>query len=349
VRSFLLALALAIAVPLFAFEVDPRLDRALRGALPVCGDTKLSYAELPLQLPKGFKGAFVKIESSRPSCSGRLAGVLAPSGAFYIGMPWPIGGEEGRTIEEKLRSFTWRNLQEVATAQVDRTRNADGLLSVTLLTTTEDGKVPMQGLVDPEGQIFFLGQFRSAGSDVSAARARAFESLMERAPARGNDSAPVVLVEFSDFQCPSCKRAAAFAESILARHGDRVRYVRFDLPLTGHSWSFAASLAGRAIYHQSPELFWDYKAQVYENQDSLNAFTIAEWARTFAEDRALDMERYDADVASAPIRQDLLSGAGLAFSNDIRATPTFMVNGALVDPGDRGTALAAYVETLLKE
>jgi protein-disulfide isomerase len=347
VRPFLLTLALAVAYPLLGFEVDPRLDRALRGALPVCGDVKISYAELPLPLPDGFQGAFVKIESSRPSCAGRNAGVLAPSGAFYVGMPWPIGMEEG-SIEEKLKSFTWRNLREVATAEVDRTRNADGLFSVTLLTTTEDGKVPMHGFVDPEGQIFFFGQFRSAGSDVSTTRARAFESLMKRAPSRGNESAPVVLVEFSDFQCPSCKYAAGYADSILARFRDKVRYVRFDLPLTGHSWSFAASLAGRAIYQQSPELFWDYKAQVYENQESLNAFTIAEWARTFAEDRALDMERYDADVASPAIRQDLLSGTGLAFSNDIRATPTFMINGALVDPGDRGTALASYVDKLLK-
>ena len=62
---------------------------------------------------------------------------------------------------------------------------------------------------------------------------------------------------------------------------------------------------------------------------------------------ALDLTKYDADLANAAIKADILSGAGAALSNDIRATPSYMVNGAMVDPGDDGKALMEYVDKLL--
>src|SRR2546430_4296891 len=53
--------------------------------------------------------------------------------------------------------------------------------------------------------------------------------------------------------------------SILAAHGDAVRYIRFDMPLiTIHPWAFSAAVAGRAIYRQNPDLFWKFKEQIYE-------------------------------------------------------------------------------------
>jgi protein-disulfide isomerase len=134
---------------------------------------------------------------------------------------------------------------------------------------------------------------------------------------------------------------------ILAKYGDKVRYIRYDLPLvTMHPWAFSAAIAGRAIYHQKPELFWDYKEQVYSNQDKLTAFTIDDFARNFAKDHDLNLEQYDADINSAPLREELLKGVGAAFINDIRATPSYVVNGVSVDAGD-GSALEKYVAGLL--
>jgi protein-disulfide isomerase len=341
------ALTLFLCAPLFAVDnVDPKLDHAVRELMPVCADAKVKYEDLSLKLPARFTGVFVTVESERPSCGGSYAGVVAPSGAIYVGNPWPIANEEGATIEEKLKNFTWRNLHENMTATIDRTRNADGLFTVTLNQATESGKMPLAGLVDADGRMFFMGRFRPAGTERSA-RTKVFDTFAANAPAKGAKNPAVTIVEFSDFQCPSCQRAAGYVDSILAKHGDKVRYIRYDLPLSGHSWAFAAALAGRAIYRQQPELFWDYKKQVYANQASLNPFIVWDWARQFAQDHDLDLARYDADIASAEIKAELLSGAGTALSNDIRATPSYVVNGALVDAGDEGKALAEYVEKLV--
>jgi protein-disulfide isomerase len=176
---------------------------------------------------------------------------------------------------------------------------------------------------------------------------KVFEPFIANAPTEGASTPTVTVVEFSDFQCPSCQRASGYLEPILAKHGDKVRYVRYDLPLTMHSWAFPAALAGRAIYRQKPELFWEYKKQVYSNQGSLNAFLFWDWARQFAEDHELDLKKYDADLASEELKNEILHGAGTALTNDIRATPTYIVNGAVVDAGEEGKALAAYVESLL--
>jgi hypothetical protein len=346
-RLLPLALTLSVCAPLFALDVDPKLDRAVRDAIPVCGDAKLSYEALPTKLPPRFTAAVATVDSSRAVCSGQYVGVLAPSGAFFLGSPWPIADEEGKSIEEKLQAFIWRNMHETMTATVERTRTSDGLFPVTLNQVTENGKMPLAGFADPDGKVFFFGRFRPATSDVRTSRAKVFDTFMAHAPAKGPADAAVTIVEFSDFQCPSCQRASHYLDPILARHGDKVRYVRYDLPLTGHAWAFPAALAGRAIYRQKPDLFWEYKKQVYDNQSSLNPFAFWDFARGFASDNELDLARYDADLASADIKSEILAGAGAALTNDIRATPSYMVNGALVEAGEEGKALAEYVDKLL--
>ncbi len=347
-RPFLALCTLLVCSSAFAIEVDPKLDRLVRDAVPVCGDSKITYDELGVKLPPRFKGVVVKVESQRPSCQGMYAAIFSPLDSFYLGMPFPLTGEEGKTAEEKIKNFIWRSMQMNVTVVIDREKpTTDGLLPVTLLEQTENGKMPYDGEMDAQGTTFFFGHFRRAGTGIKPQRIKTFEPFFANAPAKGPASAPVTIVEFSDFECPSCRRASGYAETVLAKHGDKVRYIRFDLPLNMHPWAFAAALAGRAIHRQKPELFWDYKKQVYSNQDSLSAFTFWDFARGFAQDHELDLKKYDADLQNEELRGEILKGAGLALANEVRATPTYMVNGAFVDPGAEGKDLVAYVEQLL--
>ncbi|HEX8617266.1 MAG TPA: thioredoxin domain-containing protein, partial [Thermoanaerobaculia bacterium] len=281
------ALALLVCAPLFAADVDPKLDRAVRDALPICSDAKLTYGDLPIKLPARFTGTVARVESASPTCDTQLAVVVSPAGNVFIGAPWPIADEEGKSVEEKLKNFAWRNLHENVTATVDPKRTVDGLFRTTIMQTTEHGKMPMDGYIDEDFRMFFFGSFKPMNGDMRAARVKAYEPLLATSPTKGSASAKVTVVEFSDFQCPSCQRAAGYLEPILAKHGEKVRYIRFDLPLSGHAWAFPAALAGRAIYRQKPELFWEYKKQVYANQSGMNTFMFWDWARGFAEDHDL--------------------------------------------------------------
>jgi len=329
--------------------LDEKSDKIVRQALPVCGEMKLSRAELQQKLPAGLTGFIVRAESPRHNCDGQFLLVTAPSGATYVGLPWFLAGSEGTTIEEKIQSFTWKNMQTNFTPVVERKHNRDGLFPVMLNQITELGKLPIPAVVDPEGKIVFMGSFSAPSTDSSSGRAQAFQTFLASAPAKGPAKGDVTIVEFSDFQCPSCKYSSGYADAVLAKHAGRVRYVRYDLPLMqAHPWAFAAAAAGRAIYRQKPDAFWEFKKQIYANQDTLNSFTIDDFARSFAQDNELNLTKYDADVASAEIREEILKGIGTAFANQVRSTPTYMVNGVYVDPGADGKALEAYVAGLLK-
>lgn len=346
-RSILVTLTLALTASVFAVDVQPKLDEAIRQALPVCPEATVKYSESPAKLPPRFNGTLVQVEDPSNLCSGHYLAVVSPTGGLFLGSPWTIADEEGSGIPEKLKNFTWRNMGQNVTATVTPKITEDGLLPVTLTQVTEHGGLPLLGLVDPQGHTFFFGPFRRLGTDVLAQRMKAFDPYLAASPARGPATSPVTIVEFSDFQCPACRRTSGYADSIVAKHGEKVRYVRFDLPLSGHPWAFPASLAGRAIHRQKPDLFWEFKKNVYENQDNLTAFMFWDWARAWAEDHDLDLARYDADLQNAELRSQILAGAGLALSNDVRATPTYFVNGAIVVPGEGGQALSAYVDKLL--
>jgi protein-disulfide isomerase len=354
-RISILAAALLAATAAIAADsttrstaLDAKTEKLVRESLPVCGDVKLSAEPLGRKLPDGLSGTVVKAESDRPQCAGQFLAVTSRAGGFYLGAPWFLDAK-GETLEEKLKTFTWERLQANFTPVVDRTPTAEGLFKVTLIETTERGKVPMQGEVDANGTIFFLGHFRRANGEAGPARMKIFEPFLANSPRRGAEKPDVTIVEFSDFQCPSCKFASGYVDPIVEKYGTRVQHIRYDLPLSGHPWAFAAAVAGRAIYRQKPDLFWDYKKAVYGSQQNLTVFTIDDFARGFAMDHELDMAKYDADIASEGLRSNILTGAGTALSNEIRATPTYMVNGTFVDAGEGGKDLAAYVAKILKK
>lgn len=335
------------AAPAAVTKVDP----LVKDALPVCSDeVKITTAEMVHKLPPNMTGKVYQVDSERQACQGQYVSIYSREGGFYLGIPWFLDDAEGDTVEARLKDFTWKHMQETFEPIVDHTPTRDGLYRVQLLQTTERGKLPLEGEIDAQGKVFFLGHFRPVNEGIPASRLKAFEPFLASSPTTGAAKPVVTVIEFSDFECPSCQHAAGYLKPILAKYGDKVRYIRYDLPLlNAHPWAFAAAVAGRAIYRQKPEVFWDYKKTIYDNQEKLNAFLIDEFARGFAQDHDLDIAKYDADVASDAIKSQILKGIGTAFSNDIRATPSYLINGALVDAGKDGAKLEEYVAGLLKK
>jgi protein-disulfide isomerase len=328
------------------------LEKYIREAMPVCEQTALSYVAIVHKLPSNLSGVVVRATSPRQTCEGQVVAVTSKEGTVYLGIPWFLDDvKDVQGLDAKLSQFTATALHEEFKPVIEKLKpTKEGLFPVTLYETTERGKLPLYGEIDPAGTVFFIGPFRPFDEAPASARIKAFESYLPDSPTTGAAKPEVTVVEFSDFECPSCQHAAGYMKPILEKHGDKVRYIRYDTPLvTMHPWAFAAAIAGRAVWHQKPEVFWDYKKQIYENQDKLNAFSIDDFARGFAKDHDLDLKRYDADIASETLQTKLINGVGTAFSNDIRSTPTYMVNGVLVDAGTDGKDLTAYIDSLLKK
>jgi protein-disulfide isomerase len=162
------------------------------------------------------------------------------------------------------------------------------------------------------------------------------------APSRGRSHAPVTIVEFSDFQCPFCKRAATLLADVQKQHGDDVRVVFRNYPLPYHK--NAQLLATAALAAKEQGRFWEMHDKLFANQETLAAITRAT-LDGYARELGLDVARFDAALdggkLAAQINADVLAGGSL-----VDGTPTLFVNGhKLANPA----LLAQVVEAELKQ
>jgi protein-disulfide isomerase len=140
----------------------------------------------------------------------------------------------------------------------------------------------------------------------------------------GDESAPLIVVEYSDFQCPFCKRAAPDLRKLVDVYPETVRLVWRHFPLPGHPEARGAAEAAACAGEQNA--FWEYHDQLFANQDSLASADL----RRYAEDVGLDVSQFDACVEShryeATVTDDLAGGNRLGIS----ATPAVFINGRLI-------------------
>ena len=139
---------------------------------------------------------------------------------------------------------------------------------------------------------------------------------------RGPRNAPVTLVEYGDFECPSCGQAYYVLKEIEAEMRPRLRYVYRPFPLTpAHPHAEAAALASEAAGAQGK--FWEMHDLLFDHQDALEDDDLLEGAQSLGLDLT-DFETAMRTRAFLPrIRESLLSGR----RSGVRATPSFFING----------------------
>ena len=140
-------------------------------------------------------------------------------------------------------------------------------------------------------------------------------------PSLGGDvAAPVTLEEFSDYECPYCKRTEPVIRQILEIYGDQVRFVYRDFPLKMHRNARPASLAARCAEDQ--DAFWLYHERLMESS-KLNEEVYRRIADGLSLDRAAFDDCLAAESFTAAIDRDIADGK----SAGVSSTPVFFVNG----------------------
>lgn len=151
------------------------------------------------------------------------------------------------------------------------------------------------------------------------------QAVIGASPTKGAKNGKVVLVEFSDFQCPFCARANTTLKQFMAKHGNSVTLVYKHLPLTSiHPEALPAAKAAWAAGQQGK--FWEFHDALFTNQKQLGEALYRETAKSLG----LDLQKFDRDRASqsanAAIEQDL----ALAEALGIDGTPFFIMNGSVM-------------------
>jgi protein-disulfide isomerase len=159
-------------------------------------------------------------------------------------------------------------------------------------------------------------------------------------PSKGGGKAAVTLIEFTDYQCPSCAKAQPALEQITKEYGERVRLVVRDYPLTQHAEAQKAAEAAEAAREQGK--YWEYTALLFQNQSALQTEKLKEYATRVGLDRAKFDAALDSGKFTESVHRDLQDGDRVG----VKGTPTVFVNGSRVtDTSYEG--LKAAVESAL--
>lgn len=159
----------------------------------------------------------------------------------------------------------------------------------------------------------------------------------------GSEHSPITLVEYGDFECPTCKQAAPAVKLVLERFGGRVRFVFRHFPVeSAHPNAMHAAQAAEAAGGQGK--FWQMHDLLFENQRHLKIANL----RGYAERLDLDMPRFiaemDDEIYLQRVREQMQGGT----QSHVRGTPTFFINGVIQDVSFGMRALMDGVEAALR-
>ena len=147
----------------------------------------------------------------------------------------------------------------------------------------------------------------------------------EGAYSLGPEDAPITLIEFSDFQCPFCRRwHEEVYEPLLAAYPGKIRIVYRNLPLTSiHPDAFSAAEAAMCAGEQ--DAFWPYHEKLFSSE------TLGSEVYTkYAQDLSLDMTAFEACMTEHKYQEAIQIDSDFAIDMGIRSTPTFFINGLAV-------------------
>lgn len=188
-----------------------------------------------------------------------------------------------------------------------------------------------------------------AGAEAAAPEPQVYEiPVPTDAPAKGAKNAKVVIQEFSDFECPFCSRVNPTMKQVLDEYGSKVKIVWRNYPLPFHKSAPLAHQAAWEIYKQKGDAaFWKYHDKLFENQKELTRENLEKWASEIggvnmgAFKTALDTQKHKARMDQDA---EAITKAGARIG-----TPSFFVNGKLVQGAQPFPAFKAAIDEALKQ
>lgn len=146
---------------------------------------------------------------------------------------------------------------------------------------------------------------------------------------RSSSGAAVVVAEYGDLQCPSCKAAhTAIVKPLLDTYGAKIRYEFHHFPLRSiHRYALEAAEASECAADQGK--FWEMVDVIFEKQSDLSEEALRAWANQLKLDMDLFDRCTDSDIKRDAIMAEYDEGKDLG----VTGTPTFFVNGTRVETG----------------
>jgi protein-disulfide isomerase len=169
------------------------------------------------------------------------------------------------------------------------------------------------------------------------------QQVEAKGPSRGPATAPITIVEFSDFECPYCSRAEETVSEVLRVYGDKIRLVYRDLPLPNHTNAPKAAEAAHCAGEQ--DKYWEMHAKLFANQRALDVAAL----KGYAKDLKLDQAKFDKCLDSGAMAAKVEEGKKAGNELGINGTPAFFVNGILISGAQPFDAFKEIIDAELAQ
>ena len=203
-----------------------------------------------------------------------------------------------------------------------------GLREVIVTGTLQGQSAQQKLLMTTDGQKFILGTVYNLKQNPF--RAEMAKLTTDSLPSLGTSGAPVMIVLFTDFECPYCREEAkTLRANLIQNYPKDVRlYLKdYPLPVETHPWAKTAAIAGRCFFQLNPPLFWQYHDWVFEQQPNITADNLATKVMEFAQGKQIDglqLKRcIDTRATESEVDRSVKEGQGL----QVDSTPTMFING----------------------
>ncbi len=357
-RSSSLLACLLFAVVAHGQSLDSETRRFARAYLPYNPKGTLELKRDADGLTPA--GAYVLMTATRRTGDGKsdetLSILVDPQRrTASTGLVAPVPPLGGAVSPERLRRFVEQELPPILTEMLGtRTRlrwptgpeRPSGVVLITAELSTGYGWTKWPMALTADGKVLILGATWPLDRDPRAVRRELLDSpLVQWDP--GHGGATVKFVEFSDYECPACKRAWGEVKPVLARLAGAVRHGLVSYPLVrNHPWAFRAAVGGACIASLWSDRLVAFKDEMYRLQDSLTVDTVDEAIFGFLLQQGLDEKAFRGCYLKDTAVDRVLAQLELGQRLGVLGTPTYFANGEQVGYGDP-ELLAARLEAII--
>lgn len=263
---------------------------------------------------------------------GRVSRMIAAStvlAGFALAVPMPAHADEEGLVKYYRKKNNLPTAQKVAVQGVRDSPNIKGAKEGTLVIG--EGPAAKQIGFVASSDLKWVSFGTPEDVTVDPSKAVMAKMDLKGEPMKGGANAKVTIVEYSDFQCPFCKRGYDTIEKqVLTTYGDKVKFYYKHYPLPFHPWAEPAAMAAECAQEQKADAYWKYYTQAYEHQADINPQNVKEKSVEYLKDTGIDMtkwgECFDTKKTLSKVKAEMAEGAGLG----VTGTPAFFINGRML-------------------
>ena len=158
-------------------------------------------------------------------------------------------------------------------------------------------------------------------------------------PYKGAAGAPVVIAEYTDFQCPYCAKLGETFSQLLKQYPGKIKIVYKSFPLNNHKYAWKAATAAMAAHQKGR--FWEFHDRLFEHYNSLDDNKIMDIRKEFG----FDTPEFEALIKSPQVRRQVAIDRQEGQRNGVRGTPAVFINGKRL----KDKSLKGFIEAIDNE